>query len=65
LRASLSSLHTKFGVPRSYHLLDLVTYTDRQTPKRAWLYRLSLSPWSRIYILYGICHASFCLLLTL
>jgi len=31
--------------------------TDGQT----WLYRLG---WSRIYILYGVCHASFCLLRT-
>jgi len=31
LCASFRSLHTKFGVPRSYHLWDPFVHTDRQT----------------------------------
>jgi len=36
--------------------------TDRQTDRRTWLCRLSWWCWSRIYILFKVCHASFCLL---
>jgi len=35
--------------------LWVITHRNRRTR----LYRLSSSPWSRIYILYGICEASF------
>jgi len=30
MRANKGSPHTKFGVPTSYHLWDLVVHTDRQ-----------------------------------
>jgi len=37
---------------------EIITFI--RTDRRTWLYRLSLSPWSRTYILYGVCYASFC-----
>jgi len=53
------NLHANFG------LRDLGdTKRVRQTDRRTWLYRLGCWRWSRIYILYGVCHASFCLLRT-
>jgi len=33
--------------------------TQKGTDRRTWLYRLGCC-WSGIYILYGVCHASFC-----
>jgi len=35
-----------------------------QTDKRTWQYRYGFWCWSRISILYGVCHAFFCLLHT-
>jgi len=36
--------------------------TQKGTDRRILLYRVACWCWSRICILYGICHASFCLL---
>jgi len=59
--------NTKLGM-KSFFIPNLVllglTFSEISLFTRTWLYRLSLSPWSRIYILYGVCHASFCLLHT-
>jgi len=32
--------------------------TQKGTDRRTWLYRLGCWRWSRIYTLYGVCHAS-------
>jgi len=38
--------------------------TQKGIDSRTWLYRLGCWCWSRIHILYGVCQAFFCLLLT-
>jgi len=63
LRAANRRTSTKFHQDRFITerlvYIEAVRQTNIRTDRRTWLYLLSSSPWSRIFLLYGVCEASF------